>query len=123
MVPPEWIEHSTSPLPRVRTGSARSNCDRWEFQPSVVSLPRNQRYLQPLPLAAGVVACQRQDARKGPGQLDLEPAVDRQQADLVDQAADGGGSFVAQLGPIELLMQAGDLLAIDLGEIGVKANP
>jgi hypothetical protein len=43
----------------------------------VVASPRNQRYLQPLPLAAGVVACQRQDACKSPGKFDLEPAVDR----------------------------------------------
>jgi hypothetical protein len=50
--------------------------DGRQSQLSVVSVPRNQRYLQPPPHSAGVVACQRQNSGKGAGEFDHQLAID-----------------------------------------------
>ena len=88
----------------------------------MVACPRNQRYLQPLPLRAGVVAGEGQDAGERTGKLDLEFAIHRHQADLVDQSADGGRGLLTQLRPVQLLVQPGNLVAIDLRQIGMQAD-
>jgi len=88
----------------------------------VVACPRNQRYLQPLSVPAGAVAGQRQDAGEIAGKLDLQASVLRDEPDRLDQAADRRRGLRAQLRPVQLLMQAGDLVAIDLGEIGMEAD-
>ena len=83
----------------------------------MVAGPRNQRYLQPPPNPAGVVACEGQNARESAGELDLELAVDRHETDLLDQAADGSRGFFAKLGAVQLFMQARDLGKAESGFI------
>ena len=87
---------------------------------SVVSRPRNQRCLQPVTLRRdGLLAVRRQ--RQNPGQiahqLDLQPAVLRDQANLVDKSAEHLGGFATQFGPVQLLMQSLDPLPVELGEL------
>ena len=76
----------------------------------MVASPRNQRYLQPPPNPVGVVAFEGQNARKGAGQLDLQLAINRYQANSLDQAADGSRGFFTKLGAVQLLTQPGDLV-------------
>ena len=56
------------------------------------------------------------------GELDLQLAISRHKADLLDQAADGDRGFLAELRAVQLLMQPGDLVAVDLGQVGMKSN-
>ena len=54
----------------------------------VVASPRNQRYLRPRSLGAGVFVCEPQQGRQLAVQLDPERAVLRRQPDLFDQLPD-----------------------------------
>jgi hypothetical protein len=78
--------------------------------------------LQPLSVPAGAVASRRQHAGEIAGKLDLQASVLRDEPDRLDQATDRRRGLHAQLRPVQLLMQAGDLVAIDLGEIGMEAD-
>ena len=69
-----------------------------------------------------VVACEGQNARKGAGQLDLQLAIDRYQANSLDQAADGSRGFFTKLGAVQLLMQPGGLVTIDLGQVVMEPD-
>ena len=79
----------------------------------MVAGPRNQRYLQPVTTRRdGLLAAvrQRQDTGKIAGELDLQAAVLGDEADLLDEGAQGVGGFGTQRGAIELGLQVGDLL-------------
>jgi hypothetical protein len=52
-----------------------------------VSGPRNQRYLHPRRLSAGVLVCERQDLGEIAAQFYGEVAMLRDEADFIDQVA------------------------------------
>src|SRR5215471_14575566 len=90
----------------------------------VAAGPRNQRYWRPVSLRDGLLLARRnrQDPRQIAREFDLKPIVLRHEADLLDERADRPSGFTAQLRPIELLLQVGDLGPIDLGEPRVQGS-
>lgn len=101
----------------LRVSSPASHGDWRQSQFSVVAGPCNHRYLQPPPSLAGVFACEGQDTRKRPGELNRELAVGWHKTDFLNEAAQHCRGFLAQLGPIQFFLEPGNLIAIDLGQV------
>ena len=65
---------------------------------------------------------QRQDAGEVAGELDLEPAILRDQPDLLDDGAQRRRRLGAQLIVVQLGLQVLDLGAVELRQLGVQAR-
>ena len=90
-------------------------------QVKVAACPRNQRYLHPGVTSTGVLFCTEiENSGEVPHEVDVELAVDRDKADLVDQAAENYGGVGPRVVLIERIAQVLYFLPVDLCQVGVE---
>ena len=88
----------------------------------MVAGPRNQRYLHPRFLRAGVFVCQVDQRGKLAIELDPEFAIFWHEPDFFNEITDAFRSFQAGMIVIEGFGQIHDLMTVKLGKVRVKSR-